>query len=892
MALTSGTKLGPYEIQSPLGAGGMGEVYRARDQRLDRSVAIKIISLDLAHHPGLRERFEKEARTLSSISHPHICSVFDVGQLEGLDYLVLEYLEGETLADRLGKGALPIEQVLRYGMEIAQALEAAHEHGIVHRDLKPANIMLTKSGVKLMDFGLAKEGAGGETSPMRAVTATEELSVMATKSRPLTAEGTIIGTYQYMAPEQLEGKAATARSDIFALGAVLYEMASGRRAFSGKTQASLIAAVLTSEPAPVSSVNPLTPLALERLIRSCMAKDPEERWQSAHDIRLQLKTIAEGGSQAGAVALPKRSKKQQMIRAAAGIAAAAAIIFVFLYFERPAQQTPVIRSFITAPENVSFVFVGDAGGPPVLSPDGRNLAFVAGETTGTPQIYVRALGSLDAVPLAGTENAWAPFWSPDGRKIGFFAQAKLRVIDIQGGTPISIADAPNGRGGSWSRDGMIVFAPEFRSALYRVPASGGAAVVVTHVDESKHTSHRWPYFLPDGKHFLYLAVNHQAPRDENDGIYYASVDGKENIRLRAGFSNPQYAAGSLLYVRDSELVAQALDASTGKLSEEEQHVANGVTADDTTWRAVFTVSANGLLAYAGGAHLQSQLGWYDRNGRQVGTVGERFGDLAIGDEELRLSPSGDRVALAIQSTTTDIWIMDVARGVRARLTFGPTGNNSPVWSPDGKWIAYQTITKKGNAIMRKPALGGAEELLVSAPIPIYAHDWSADGKYLLYQAGAPGTGQEIWALPLAGERKPLLLVSSETGSTNQVPQLSRDDRWLAYQSTESGRMEVYIVPFRGGGGKWQVSTSGGSAPRWRNDGKELFYIGLNGTLMAVPVQAEGGQLKLGAPQPLFRSNTIQYDVAAGGQKFLLDVVGEQGSKPITLVTNWTAELKK
>jgi len=528
----------------------------------------------------------------------------------------------------------------------------------------------------------------------------------------------------------------------------------------------------------------------------------------------------------------------------------------------------------------------------VLSQDGKNLAFVAAETGGASRIYVWPLSLLEAHPLAGTDNAWAPFWSPDGRRLGFFADGKLRIIDIQGGTPVSLADAPNGRGGSWSPDGTIVFAPDFLSSLYRVPASGGAPVAVTRLDEPKHDSQRWPWFLPDGKHFLYLAINHKAPRDENDGIYFASLDGKENIRLRAALTNPQYAAGFLLYVRDGELVGQALDPSTGKLQEEEQQVASGVTEDGSTWRAAFTVSANGLLAYSSGAHVQTQLAWYDRAGKQLGTVGERFGSVStsFGGRSLRLSPAGDRAALGIQGSTGDIWVMDVARGARTRLTSGPVGSAMPVWSPEGKWLAYFSNPKGVFAIARRPAAGGPEETLLSAAGRILPQDWSADGKYLLYETGASATHNEIWALPLVGDGKPFQVVPSGA-YYSQNARFSPDMRWVAYNSDESGRVEVYIAPFHGGG-KSPVSLSGGTNPIWRNDGKELFFISLSGMLMAVPIGTEGGQLKLGAPHALFRTGTVNYDVAPGGQKFLIPFSGDQGSKPITLVTNWTAELKK
>jgi Tol biopolymer transport system component len=887
MGLSTGTRLGPYEIAAPLGAGGMGEVYRARDTRLDRTVAIKILPAQFSSDPVRKQRFEREAKTISSLNHPHICVLHDIGQQDGIDYLVMECVEGETLAKRLEKGPLPLEQVLKYGAQIADALDKAHRNGVVHRDLKPGNIMLTPTGAKLLDFGLAK--------PAAAVATAAAMTASANNS-PVTEPGTIVGTVQYMSPEQIEGKDAGAGSDIFALGAVLYEAVTGRRAFEGKSQISVASAILERDPEPITAVQPMAPPALDHLIRRALAKNPEERWQSAADIRGELLWISENRTSAGApLPVSGRQRKREWlawIAVGIGIMTGVIVSFAAIYFLRPAAQAYSIRAFIPAPENASFVFVGDAGGPPVLSQDGKNLAFVAAETAGVARIYVRPLGSLEARALSGTDNAFAPFWSPDGRKLGFFADGKLRVIDVQGGAPVTVADAPNGRGGSWSPDGTILFTPDSRSSVYRVPASGGAAVAVTRLDVSKHTSHRWLWFLPDGKHFLYLAINHQAPRDENDGIYFASLDGKENVRLRAAFTNPQYAAGFLLYVRDGDLVAQAFNPSSGKLQEEEQQVASGVTEDGVTWRAAFTVSRTGLLAYSVGAQAEdTQLAWYDRAGKRL-TVSERFGSLVpYPGAPLRLSPIGDRAALAIHGFVSDIWWMDVTRGATPnRLTFGPLPIAAPVWSPDGKWVAYRAATKEGYAIARRPSVGGPEETMLSAKDEIRPADWSKDGKYLLYTKSAGRTRLEIWALPLVGERTPFQVTPSGA-YTSESPRLSSDMRWVAYWSDESGRREVYVVPFHGGG-KWQVSTNGGTYPIWRNDGKELFFLSLSWVVTAVPIGAEGGQLKLGAPQALFRTGTNAYDVAPGGQKFLIPLSGDQGSKPITLVTNWTSELKK
>jgi len=878
MSLTAGTKLGPYEIEAPVGAGGMGEVYRARDTRLDRLVAIKILPAKFSSDPTLRQRLEREARAVSKLSHPNICTLHDIGDFSGAAFLVMEFVEGETLEQRLFRGPLPPDQTVRCASQLAAALAKAHKQGIVHRDLKPSNIMLAKTGAKLMDFGLAKQALPSAPAP-----APTDPTVQQSK---LTGEGKIVGTFQYMAPEQVEGKEADARTDIFALGEVMYEMATGKPAFSGKSRASLIASILVSEPPPITQLQPLAPPALERIVKKCLAKDPDERWQSASDLASELDWIAEGGSsamwQAPAILQKKRTRRLwgSVALATAVVAAMAALYF----FNVPSPPDP-IRAFIPPPENTSFVFIGDGAGPLVLSPDGKNLAFVAATASGAPMIYVRALNSLQARPLAGTEHAWAPFWSPDGRMIGFFSDGKLKTIDIQSGGPISVCDAPNSRGGTWAKDGTILFAPDFRTPVYRVPASGGTPVQVTQIDEAKHTSHRWPFFLPDGKHFLYLAINHQSP--QNNGIYFASTDGKENRFLLHAVTNAQYASGFLLFLRNGQLQAQPFQPSKGELSGEAQQVAAGVTEDGSTQRGIFSVSPNGILAYSGGATAQAQLGWYDRSGKPLALIGDKFAGLAGDQGEVSLSPKGDRAAFSVQGSVPDIWVMDLAQGVRNRLTFGPVANGHPVWSPDGKWIAYDSLTKHGTVINRRPADGGAEEQVLSDPKggDVNLDDWSQDGKHLIYEDD--GT----WALPLVGDRKAFPITTSNDSDIN-YPQVSPNGRWMLYQSNESGRLEVYAVPFGGGQGKWQISNSGGIWPRWRRDSKEIFFSTLDGVLTAVPVSDITGQLQVGGARPLFRLPGSAYDVYPDGQKFLVNVLGDQNAKPITLVTNWTAELKK
>jgi eukaryotic-like serine/threonine-protein kinase len=760
MALTSGTKLGPYEIVAPLGAGGMGEVYRARDSRLDRTVAIKVLPSHLSQNPDLRTRFEREAKTISGLQHPNICVLYDVGRQDGVDFLVMEYLEGETLALRLARKPMTPDETLRIGIEVADALDKAHRSSVVHRDLKPGNVMLTKGGAKLMDFGLAKlhTFVTGAPSGTPAFSAVATLPSMAS---PITVAGTIVGTVQYMSPEQIQGKEADARSDIFAFGAMLYEMLTGQRAFQGKSQLSVASSILERDPEPPSAIQPLTPPALEQLIRTCLAKDPEERWQTAHDVKLQLKWIAEGSSQASPVAVTEKAGKknrEQLAWALVGILAVVAVTISAFYFSQP-RTTQVVRSFIPQPQKASYIFMGDEAGPPSLSPDGKMLTFVAAAADGMAVLWVRPLDALDARPLPGTEHAWGPFWSPDSRFIGFAADGKLKTIDMNGGGPVAVCDAGAFRGGSWGRDGTIIFSPSFRDSLYRVAASGGTPTHLTRLDEH-HTSHRWPFFLPDGKHFLYLAINHEVPHAETDGLYFASLNGKENRLLMPLYANAAYASGNLLYLRENQLVAQPFDPVKGVFKGEPQRVADGVADDTSTWRSVFSVSDNGILAYVGGGQVESQLAWFDRSGKQLSTLGQKVPGFNI----MSLSHKGDRVALSIQSSTTDIWIMDISRGIRTRLTFGPSQNNNPVWSPDDQWIAYGTLARNGTAIYRRPAGGGAEELLLDAAESRQTADWSPDGKYLLFvKGGKLGRRRHLDARyqPQAGEES--LLLSGHAG---------------------------------------------------------------------------------------------------------------------------------
>ncbi|HXD16455.1 MAG TPA: protein kinase [Vicinamibacterales bacterium] len=905
MALASGVRLGAYEILNLIGAGGMGEVYRARDTRLDRTVAIKILPAQFAADPERCERFERECRAVAALNHPHICDLYDVGEAGPsttsatvVRFLVMEHLEGQTLADRLVRGPLPAAEMLRYAVDLADALDHAHRRGLVHRDLKPGNIMITRAGAKLLDFGLSK------LQPEANLIA---LSTMSPGDAPLTAVGEVLGTYPYIAPEQLMGREADARSDLFALGAIVHEMATGRRAFEGSTAATVVGAVLHLDPPPVSSIQPLAPPALDRIVLRCLAKDPDDRWQTARDLMLELKWIAAGKASdsdaSGSFHMHRLAWVAASLTFALLIVGAAAGLS---YRWRLPSQEPVERLSLLPPLNVKPAGLSSGGGP-AISPDGRRLAFVAAAADGKRVLWVRALDRLGAEPLSTTEGAAYPFWSPDSQSIGFFAEGKLKTVAAAGSPSQTIADALQPRGGSWGKDDVIVFSANAGERWYRVAASGGAAAPMT--IEAPNTESYWPFFLPDGRHFLFFG------RPEKPGIYVASLDSTASTLVLAehvgvAYAQPGYLltlAGLARNSEDRTLVALPFDADHLRITGPESIVAEHVAYETLFARGAFASSQNGRIAYQTEYVPPTQLLWFDREGRQLGGLGG-----SNGYRKPSLSPDEKTVAVErLDPTTegTDIWLLDTTRGVASRLTVHPAPDWSPVWSPDGRRVVFTSPRDAlpPNLYQQDARAAGPGEFLLSGHRVVHPRDWSSDGRFLVYDALDPKTQWDLLILSMAPAATGTSRTSVpflQTEFNEHTGQFSPDGRLLAYVSDESGTLEVYVAPFPATGDRWRkrISSSGGVQPRWRHDGKELFYIAPDGTLMAVAV-ATAPTFDAGSPSALFKSrlagldslitNPIgaNYAVSANGQRFLMTSITEQTPPAsVTLLLHWPAAL--
>jgi Tol biopolymer transport system component len=886
MPLAATTRLGPYEIISPLGAGGMGEVYRARDTRLGREVAVKVLPQHLSENPEVRARFEREAKTVSSLNHPHICTLFDVGHENGIDYLVMELVEGETLAARLTKGALPAAEVLKLGAQIADALDRAHRAGVIHRDLKPGNVMLTRGGAKLMDFGLARatglDGPGGSSGMSHAA-----LTHSPTVASPLTAEGTIVGTFQYMAPEQLEGGEADQRSDLWGFGCVLYEMATGRRAFDGRSQASLISAIMSTEPAPVSQVAPLAPPGLDRLVRTCLAKDPEERARSAHDIKLQLLGMQEAGSQsAAAVPIARRhGKNPPLAWIIAAIATAAAIAMAILLATRDRNpRVPVHVAIEPVARQTLQIYAASMA----ISPDGRCVAYAAADTNGAFGLWLRAFDSPTARRLGPANTAAILFWSPDSRAVGVIGNGtKLVTFPIERDTPTEVCATRAGRGATWNQHGVIVFAQTPQGPLYRVPATGGEPVQVTWPDSSRHESgHRFPCFLPDGDHFLFVSM---PAGSEGFDIYAGSLGSKETKRILTAESAVTYAApGYLLFRHRGKLTAQRFDAKGLKMLGDPIALVDAPPISDLDAEPIASASSDGRLVVLDNPPSDTNLGWLDRDGVLRATL-----SLPTGPWERPVLSPDDRYAVVPKSA--DLWRIDLARSLPIRLTSDAGYENEPVWSPDGSKIAYTSGGRAREEIMVMNSDGSGPPVVQPTTDHLFklASSWSRQG--LLLAVIDSRTIRDVVLVPYP-EGRPVTTLAG-TGFAEFGGKVSPDGRWLAYISNEAGApADLYLQSFPVPGHKIRVTNGGAEMMWWMPGGDELCYRTADHTrMMSVKLGRLGENIEVGEPRLLFRypPDVEWSDLTHDGQRILVTISSEGArNRRARVVLNWTAMMKQ
>jgi Tol biopolymer transport system component len=882
MTATPGNLLSHYRLLEKIGEGGMGLVYRAHDERLARDVALKVLPVGALVNDDARRRFRQEALALSRLSHPRIATIHDFDTQDGVDFLVMEHLEGETLADRLARGPLAVEQAVRTAMEIADAVDWAHRQGIVHRDLKPGNIMLTRSGAKVLDFGLAKL-RGTKGTP-----AAPGLSALPTEGgRPLTAEGAIVGTMQYMAPEQLEGKEADSRSDIFALGTVTYEMTTGRRAFTGKSQASLIAAILTSDPPSISSLQPMTPPALDRLVRKCLVKDPDERWQSAHDLLAELKWIAEGGQQAGTPMLPGKRPWRRSMTAVAAAALAIGMTTLGWMIAKRTSSGPVLKLAVPTPRGTQLF-----DGPNqvlAMSPDGSMMAFSAYEA-GEPRLYIRRLDSTDATPIAGSEGGVNPVFSPNGEWLAFIARGsgRLSKVQVRGGPPIDQISA-DGLGIAWGEDDTLYFVHGFSMGIRALPPGGSVRAVTRTGTTKDDRAHLWPQVLPGGKALLFTVWTGASFNDWR--IEAASLkSGARKVLVRGGTYGRYVPTGHLVYSRGGTLFAVRFDPGSLEITGDPVQVVEGVATGAANGEARFDFSSTGTLIYAQGELTVAArtLVWVDRSGRVV-----KITDMVRPYGGVAMSPDGKRLAMTLESSTYDLWIYDMERDSLTKLTFGADDSRA-VWSPSGESIAYESSKSGTPQVYRKHMTGtGEEELLTTGPAPKESSSWTPDSKEVVVEIRSEETGWDIHAIPISGDHKPRLLVGGPYDQNFGA--ISPDGRWVSYKSNESGMDEIYIQSLTDATTKVQVSREGGANAQWARSGRELFFR-QSGKMFAAPIDA-GPALKVGRPVLLFEDKTpwYGYSISPDGQRFLVARSVEQrdaAANHINVVLNWFDDLKQ
>lgn len=881
-SISPDTTIGNYSVVSKLGEGGMGEVWRARDQQLGREVAIKVLPKGFSADEDRLRRFEQEAQAAGALNHPNILVIYHIGTHEGAPYIVSELLEGETLRERMAGGSLPYRKALDFALQMAHGLAAAHDKGIVHRDLKPENLFITKDGrVKILDFGLAKLLGSGDSSPSQTEVPTRRVN---------TDPGVVMGTIGYMSPEQLRGRPADHRSDIFSFGAILYEMLSGKRAFRGESTADTMSAILREDPPELSTTNKNVAPALERVVNHCLEKNPEERFHSANDLGFAIEALSGSGRMSDStttlvhgVLPPRKSRRELIAWAIAGVSLLALLVGGLFYFRRSEPVEKPMRFVLALPDKVSDI------SSPTISPDGNTIAFV-GTSEGKRKIYLRQINSLETVALNDTEEALFPFWSPDSRQLGFFAANRLRRIEIAGGNSQVLCEANSAGGGSWNRDGVILFAIE-NQPLQRVSANGGAPSAVMPLDASrKESSQFWPYFLPDGKHFLYQSWT--GSQDESE-IFVGSIDGASRKFLVKTDSNAEYAPpGFLLFARDVNLYAQAFNATSLEVSGEPLPVSNQVTFTANFSLSNFSVSENGVLAFWSGNSFGRQLAWFDRAGKQLAVACPPglYNDLVLSPDEKRLAVQ------RLDGESSDIWMIDLARSLPSRFTFNSSGEDDPIWSPDGGTLAFSMYINGQFDIFKKSTSGaGQEELVNQAPISKEGTDWSPDGRHVLLDVVNAQSNGDVWVLPLYGDRKPYPLLN--TAFNERQAHFSPDGKWYAYTSNESGRSEIYVRRFPESDQQVQISTGGGAQPYWRKDGREIFYMASDRQLMAVPLTL-GPALQAGQPTSLFLAKVTGYDspnryaVSGDGQRFLVNSnIEESNQTPITVLINWPSGLK-